>query len=224
MSDHEPSNVDVFLRDRSKDLRRIARATKGDLDLDELMNEAWLMAMEIGARRESPIDFADLDDQEQVLTWLYVRLVKRGEKQSRYAVRLDEGFRDDGGEEIENTLLRLLAAPEASDPLVLLQTTEEQKTYLNLVRSSFSQATAYVLVLLKMGRNELADFLAIGRGTLASRIHRAANWFKFQPSMFDGIEFIDEDFMPTRGRERAVRRPAAYVRRTFDLWPSQAWT
>ena len=223
MVDYEPAHIEIFLEDRSADLKRIARSTKGDASFEELGSEAWLIALKIGERRGFATDFADLDDQEQVLAWLYKRFVDYADKRMHYAARLDDDSEDEEGSSVGSVLARLLAAPEASDPLILLQTTEEQKDYLAMVRSRYSQATAYVLLLLRLGRDELAAYLLIGRATLANRIRRAADWFGVQPSMFDGIEVIDEDFMPAPGRPRPAKKPPGYVRRSWDLWPSNAW-
>lgn len=219
----EPLHIEIFLKDRSADLKRIARGTEGEVSFEDLCSEAWIIAHKIAARRGSPIDFADLDDQETVLTWLSKEFIGYADKRMRYAERLDQESTNDDGKTVENALKRLLVAPEASDPLVLLQTTEEQRDYLAMVRSSYSQATAYVLLLLRIGREGLAAHLRIGRGTLVRRILRAAGWFRIQPSMFDGIEAIDEDFVPAPGRERPAKKPPQYERRNWGLWPTNAW-
>jgi hypothetical protein len=89
MMDISFTAIAKFFQERSSDLRRIVRATRGDVELGDVESEAWLVAADLGRKRGYPIDFADRQDQETLLGTLYNRLVKFAEKHLRHAVKLD---------------------------------------------------------------------------------------------------------------------------------------
>lgn len=217
-----PSHIEVFLKDRIRDLKRIAARTKGEFTFEDLGSEAWLIAGKLADRRGYAVDFRDVDDQEQVLAWLYKRFVAYADKTLRKAQRLDLETENEDGRKVLNALANLLSAPETTDPLVFLQTQEDEIDYADLVRVSYSQASAYVVLLVRFGRNELATYLSITHSTLVRRIHRAVAWRRTQPSIFDGIATIDNSFMPARGREKTplTTRWVRILRSSWELWPS----
>lgn len=46
-----------FLTQRKKDLRRIARHTRGEHQLPDVIDEAWLVACDLAARMGATIEF-----------------------------------------------------------------------------------------------------------------------------------------------------------------------
>ena len=62
--------ISEFLRAQAAALRRIAGATRGDMSVEDVKQEAWLVAADIEQRRGYPVDFGDPDDQASVLKWL----------------------------------------------------------------------------------------------------------------------------------------------------------
>lgn len=74
-----------FVEARKGDLRRIAYATQGELEVGDLINDAWIIAMEIGEGMEEAFDFSNIEHQEHLLAKMYVRLVKYADKTVRYA-------------------------------------------------------------------------------------------------------------------------------------------
>lgn len=202
-----------FLLHRRNDLRRIVRNSLDDLELCEVESEAWLIAKHISGRRNSPLDLHDAADQELLLGSLYARLVKWPGVSVRHALRLDHGPSD--GEDHRPTLASLLRAPHDSDPEFRQVLREERLAFLEVVRGSYSQAAAYVLLLIRVEweLRDLADLLWIGVETLRRRMARCAELAGVQPTLFDGVDQIDPDFEPTR-RMRAslpasVGRPAS---------------
>jgi hypothetical protein len=103
-------------------------------------------------------------------------------------------------------LVSLLRAPHDTDPQIRQILREERREFLEVVRKSYSQAAAYVLLLIRVEweLRDLADLLWIGVETLRKRIARCADLAGMQPTLFDGIDHIDPDFTPTR-RARTVR-------------------
>jgi hypothetical protein len=194
-----------FLQHRRSDLYRIARQTRDRLGLEELASEAWIFAAKIGTRRGRPLDFASPIDQEALLGSLYTRLVKFTGNSVRYAARLDQGWYGDDGEP-GPTLASLLVAPHDSDPQIRQMLQEESESFLAIVCSSYSQAAAYVLLLIRVEwqLRGLAALLRISVETLRKRILYCAELAAVQTSLFDGIEVIDRDFAPTR-RLRLMR-------------------
>ena len=199
----------TFLETRRGDLRRIAAQTRGELSVDELASESWLVAIEIGQRRQWPFDFADEDDQDTLFAWMHNRFVKYAEKAVRYAIRLDRDWDNEDGERAGATLARLLTAPLQSDPQVAQQAHEEQHELFSIVRHSYSEAAAYVLLLIRVDWHieDLAALLWVGLSALRQRLKKAGLLARVQPSLFDGIDVIDSDFT-LRQRAGPARRAA----------------
>ena len=195
-----------FLEIRRSDLRRIAARTRGELSADELMSEAWLMAIEIGQRRGWGFDFSDEDDQDTLLAWMHNRFVKYAEKAVRNAVRLDRGWDSEDGERTGAALARLLTAPRDTDPQIRQQRLEEHDELMSIVERSYSEAVAYMLLLIRVDWHleDLAELLAVSREALKSRLRSVGLRARIQPTLFDGIDRIDPEFRPMR-RIRRIR-------------------
>lgn len=199
--------ISEFLTDRAAALRRIAGATHGDMSVEDVKQEAWLVAADIEQRRGYPIDFRDPDDQETVLKWLYCRLAKFAEKQMRRALRIDKDWDREDADIAVSALARLLTSPLDSDPLVRLQQAEDADDYLKIVQHSYSEASAYVLLLIRFDWDveALASDLRVAVQTLRKRLKSCGIRAKVQPSLFDGLAVIDPTFEPRRARRFLVR-------------------
>lgn len=193
-----------FLRCRRNDLRRIVRQSLDRMEMHELESEAWLAAQMLSDRGDRALDFRDAADQDALLGRLYAQLVKWSGVSVRHASRLDHGPSDD--DDHRSALASLLRAPHDTDPEIRQILREERREFLKIVRASYSQAAAYVLLLIRVEweLRDLADLLWIGVDTLRKRMARCAELSTVQPTLFDGIAHIDPDFTPTR-RIRAVR-------------------
>lgn len=200
--------ISEFLRTQAVALRRIAGATRGEMSVEDVKQEAWLVAADIEQRRGYPVDFGDPDDQESVLKWLYCKLVKFAEKQMRHAVRIDRDWDQEDAEVAASALARLLTSPLDSDPLVRLQQAEDEVDYTEVVRHSYSEASAYVLLLIRFDWDveALAADLRVAVQTLRKHLKLCGIRAKVQPSLFDGLAVVDPAFEPRRARRFSIRR------------------
>lgn len=192
-----------FLQDKIADFRRIVRQARGEVELEDLQNSAWIIAAEMAEKQQRQINFADADDQDRVLATLYGRSVKGGDRATRYAVRLDQ--KKEGADEDLPPLIEMLPGPVNADPLQSLLEQEELTGNLAVLdealAATFSQAVAYAISLEKFQDIEsLGAFLALTKASLTQRISRAAYSVRIQSSLFDGIERISRSFMPKAGR------------------------
>lgn len=201
-----------FLYQRRDDLRRIIRNSLDHLELAEVESEAWVAAQGLSDRLNRALDFRDSADQEALLGRLYAQIVKWTGISVRNHGKRDRSLDD---EDRGPVLANLLRAPHDTDPEIRQILREERREFLKVVRASYSQAAAYVLLLIRMEWElcDLASLLWIGVATLRARIARCAELSSVQPTLFDGIDHIDPDFAPTR-RMRAPQlarlgRPAS---------------
>ena len=203
-----------FLENRRGDLRRTAARTAGEMSVDDMTSESWLLAIEIGQSRGWDFDFRDQDDQDTLMAWLHNRFVKYAEKAVRYAVRLDRNWDNDDGEQTGAAIARLLTAPLDTDPQIRQQALEDQEDLIALIQRSYSEATAYVLLLVRVDWHleDLAELLQIGRDALKRRLRVSGLLARVQPGLFDGIDKIDPSFEPRRKIGWARRAP-----RSLDL-------
>lgn len=209
-----------FMKGRRKDLGRIAHATQGEMEVDDLIQEAWIIAAEVADDLGEPFDFANPDHQDKLLAWMYARFVKFADKTVRYATKLDRGWDDDSEQTAGKAIASLLSGPESDDPLVRELIENQAAELMERVRASYSQAAAYVILLARVEWDvgDLADLLWVCRETARRRLERAARHAAIQPSCFDGVEAIPEDFAPWRRRWWAGYR---YVtpEGQFMFWP-----
>lgn len=197
-----------FFKFRVKDLKRIAYGAQENLQLSDVESEAWLEAQKLEASRGAPVNFLDRGDQDHLLARLYNRLVKYANKTLRYAVSLDADWDREENTSFGATLARMLAAPAGSDPQSVLDDSDEELIVAEAVQNSYSEASAYVLLLARFDWNatELAADLRIALTTLRLRVRVAGLKVKIQDSLFDRIEQIKPDFSPTTWAPRAVHQ------------------
>jgi hypothetical protein len=197
---------DEFLKKMKANFQRIARATQHEKTIEELQSDAWIAAHEMGEKRGREIDFSDPADQNLILGAVRVRNVWRSEKHMWYATSIDETSEDEDGA-AANPWANRLQATEDSDPLISLLRHESAIDTKAMLADSYSQAAAYVMVFVrfKNDRQAVCTYLVVSDGTLARRVNVAADTVRVQPSLFDRIERIEEDFMPPRGRQYAVK-------------------
>jgi hypothetical protein len=206
---------EAFIKGALANLRRIAAATRNEKTIEDLQQDAFLIACEIGEKRGREIDFLDEVDQSLVLRYLNHRSVKRGDWKFRRAERIDATQVDDDGELVNWS--RELVAPETSDPLLQIEASQSQSQLERMLSSSYSQATAYVVTFLHFGgdRSSVASYLAVTIDALNSRLRRAEAVVKIQPSLFDLIERIPASFMPQKG--------TTYLARLEDSRSGEQW-
>lgn len=143
-------------------------------------------------KRGFAVDFLNTDDQEQLLSWLDVRLVRYADKSVRYAVKLDRDWDSEDADSAAGALARLLTAPDQFDPMALVQ-------------YSYSQASAYVILLHRIDWDlaDLADHLSVVVATLRTRVCASGARMANQPSPFDRINTVELNFSPKLGKRYA---------------------
>lgn len=179
-----------FKRQRAAALGRIAKATRGTHDAQDMESEAWFTARKIGEKRGYRVDLFDPIEQEIVLGWLYKRFVTFVNGKRKESID-QEPTGDESG-----TWRECLAAPEETNPLTqLLQLDEDAAQALPM--KGFSEFSAYMILLKRceMRPAKLADYLAVSFQTLCAKIQRAQDWAAHQPSLFDGLENVDRAFV-----------------------------
>jgi len=96
---------------------------------------------------------------------------------------------------------------------------EDHQQQLEMVQTSYSEASAYTLLLIEWSwdfKGLAADLLLGSTRTLRTRVARAADKKLRQPSLFDGIERIDPRFRPIRSR--GTNRAMKVLRDWFSRW------
>ncbi|WP_374590350.1 hypothetical protein [Aquabacterium sp.] len=214
-----------FLDSRRKDLRRIAAQTCGECMIDDVCSEAWLVADEISRKRGFAVDFLNTDDQEQLLSWLYVRLVRYADKSVRYAVKLDRDWDSEDADSAAGALARLLTAPEQFDPLKRLIEEENRFDPMALIQYSYSQASAYVILLHRFDWDlaNLADHLRVVVATLRTKVCASGAWMANQPSLFDRINTVELDFSPRLAKRYAPGKNVESSQAQL-AWCTPDWT
>lgn len=210
------SPIEIFYRDCIDGLKRVVRDARGDASLDDVKNEAWIVAHDLAAKG-NPLDLTSPIDQDSMIGKLYCKFVLPMRTCIGFALRLDKDWDkgdDDAGPRLGNTV----KGPELSDPARALEEREVPTVLEASCRRSYSQATAYAICLHRWpDASSLARYLAIKLETLNARIRYWRAWIAYQPSLFDGIEQVVPDFTPLAGVPLA---PADDVRYDGE---QQAW-
>lgn len=192
------SPLDHFFRDCIAALRRIVGAARGDLTLDDVKNEAWLLTTEL-EHKGLALDLNDESGRNSLIGRLYTRLVKPMRTQVGFALRLDKNWDDEAAGGVR--LADVLSDPEAKDPLQQLESREAFSPLELACLESYSQATAYAVCLYhRPDESALATYLCITRDTLQDRVRRSRLVVTVQSSLFDRLERFPIDFCPVRGR------------------------
>lgn len=203
-----------FFGDCKSDLMRIVRATRGELEEGDVQNTAYEIAVEIQSQRGKAFDFDAEADRSQLLKWTYARLVKFADKHLRFAISLDEEPDEERPTQAA-IIARGIKAHESSDPAVLLERAQLEWEAEEALLERYSELVAYLLLFRRFDtRKRLAAVLQITGWALRYRVRRAEHRSKFA-SLFDGVERIDVDFLPTIARRGTA--PAA-VHLSGEQW------
>lgn len=188
----------VFLPNRHMDFLRLARGTKGEMSADDFRSESFLMAIKIAERQNRALNFACPLDQDLILGALYNKFVRRLDRIYRTALRVDQQEEHEDG----SSWFLQLPGSASLDPLIALVQKEEKLTVAKILQSSFSQASAYVVVFFNFDddRERIASYFAIVKRTLKRRMNRADEVVRRQASLFDKKEKIRKSFMPRPGK------------------------
>lgn len=192
------SSLEQFFKECLSSLKRIVRAARGDVTLEDVQNEAWALSAELEARGQ-PLDLREAKDRDSLIGKLYGRMVSPLRTRVGFAVRLDKNWDDESGDGMR--LVDVISAPEMADPLRQLEERQALTPVEVACRESYSQATAYAVCLYRWPDEfSLAKYLCITRDTLRDRVGRCRMVVSLQPTLFDRVERFPEDFCPAPGR------------------------
>lgn len=174
MSANGPSGFETFLERHAPDILRISRASKGEWRVDDIRNEAWLLAFDIGEKRGQPLDMGDEEDASLLIRHLYNRCVKYTELVVRKAQRLDHA--DRGDEERErHWLADRLVADDGAHPLSLLEALESVTEIREAPDPYHSTASGWAWLMRRFGQRmaDVANFLLISPSWCYACLRRA---------------------------------------------------
>lgn len=204
-----------FADQKKKDLRRIARHTRGEYQFEGVVNEAWIMAASMQSATGGPLDLSDPGSQERLLSHLYQELVRYSEQTVRRAVRLDHApcGSDDGGD--AHPLAYSLVANDGSDPLSELLDQEVAAEQALALDGHGSLAAAYVQLLRRFDNRMLAfaEHLRIS-SSYAYRCCAQARWLAAHLKHIPVPAL--EHFLPGPWRSFRLRRSPVQLAFDFD--------
>ncbi|KVU85011.1 hypothetical protein WL38_25825 [Burkholderia ubonensis] len=220
---HDASFFDRLIAPMLRHLRHIARLTQGEHTVDDLKSEAWIIAEEIKAERGSAIEPDDADLQESVVARLHKMFGRFVNRAMRFAARLDQEDRDDDGDFRENSIAARVAGPTHYEPHAAFERNQEIEETALVIASQFSEAVAYFHMFDQFDGDNvaLARHFAIKTVALQTRLTRAQDIARRQPSAFDGITTIPPDFIARRGVWRRRKAPVRFRRVCASVRPAQ---
>lgn len=181
--------LQLFLLKAKSRLERIARSTGLGTKAVDLYGEVWIAICTLQERLNRELDLFQAQDEDRIFSFVYSRLRRQQDWKLHYADSLD--FDDGDGLRLSERI-----ADTRSDEV------REQAENYNVLASTYSEAFAYTVALSNF-RNEhalLANHLAIALPTLRTRMRRLNEQAGRQPSLFDGKQHMDENFVPLPGR------------------------
>lgn len=213
--------LDRLLAPMLGQLRRIVSAARGECSLDELKAEAWIAAETWRQENDTSAEPEDGRLQENVLLGLWRSFGRFANRAIRSAFRLDLEDVGRDGEPATNAIAAALAAPESYEPEKLLESLQDEAENTQRQTARFAEAVAWVRTLQQFDCDlaAVARHLSVSVGTLKRRLEQAQLCVGCQPSMFDGITSIPDDFRPrevmlmrSRCRGVAMRRICRHAR------------
>ena len=213
--------LDRLLAPMLGQLLRIVSAARGECSLDELKAEAWIAAETWRQENDTSAEPEDRRLQENVLLGLWRLFGRFANRTMRTAFRLDLEVVGRDGEPATNAIAAALAAPESYEPEKLLESLQDGVTNNSRLATRFAEAVAWLSTLEHFDHDlpAIACYLSIPVATLKRRLDRAEHCAACQPSMFDGITAIPDDFrpkrvmlVPRRFRRQAMRHICHHVR------------
>jgi hypothetical protein len=203
-----------FIIQRKKDLQRIAGATRKEHQLEDVINQAWVMAYELAIKEGSRWVLSDEAGQHQLLSHLYQALVRYTERNVRHAVRLNHPSKGES-EGDTHPLAHMLVADDGRDVLNDLVERDAKQEREAALAAHGSRAVAYVYLLRRFDNkmSGVANHLRISRSH-AYRCYADAKFMAIHMKHIPTPEL--ERFAPGPWRSFRLRRPQAQLEFTFD--------
>lgn len=152
-----------FITKRKRDLQRIASHTRGEYQVSDIQNEAWIISLDLQESKGIPIDFLNSRYQDLLLSHLYQRFVRYADHHVRYAIRFDHAPQNDGWQDESHWLMRTLVGDDGRHPLSELLEREATSGRDAEPDCHHSLAAAYVYLLRHFDNrmHDVADYLLI---------------------------------------------------------------
>lgn len=213
-----------FVARRKADLERIRRSTRNEHEFTDIINEAWLMASELGARKGVAINFTDESFQNLLISYLYQHLVRYTEQNIRHAARLEHTAPGDGQDGEPHPLMRTLISDDGRHPLTTLIEQEETSTQPIETNINHSLAGAYVRLLRHFGNRmrAVANHLLISESYAYRRCAHARFLVACQKPV--PLPMMEEDFIPGPWRRFRLRRTPTQLAFDFDNELPLGWS
>ena len=212
-----------FLQRRARDLDDIAHRSRGELMPDEVRNEAWIQAFELG------VELGRALDPEGTADALLLQRVRRHFNRMRRGSRGARSFDQPLGGPDGPTYADLLPIDDGAHPLSLLEAIEDHVVEAELPGPRHSEVAAWHWLALRFDRrmSDLAAYLLISVSWCHTRRRRArrragAQW-PLPQGLPDDVTTADGVLRPWR-RFKLPPRPRSTARQLgFDYWsrPSQ---
>jgi hypothetical protein len=103
-----------------RDLQRIARHTRGEHQLSDVINEAWMLGESLPLDAGTSDKFSNPAFQDMLLRHLYQSLVRYTEQNIRLAVRIDHAPGGADSPDAAHPLMNTLVSDGGRDPLAEL--------------------------------------------------------------------------------------------------------
>jgi len=210
-----------FIDRHAADFRRIAGASRGEWKAEDVRNEAWLLAFDLGESRGHPLDLDDLEDADLLVRYLHNHCVKYTERVVRHAVRLDHAASGDD-ERGDHWLNDHLAANGGMHPLSLLEAMESRSSEQRHPDAYHSPAAGWVWLVSRFDNRmaAVASFLLISASWCRDRYRKARHDADTQWPLPHGLSLGDDDtaIRPWRKFKLPEREPGVPGQLSLDYW------
>jgi len=211
MSPVTDNDFQQFCTQQTAALRRIARATRGEHDLNDVINAAWLLAQELARKTQTPVLFADASYQQFLISRLYQQLVRYTDRKIRGSLRLEYSSTPDD----DPPLSERLADKDGDHPLNALIRNEEQAAALTEADVPDTAIKGYVRLLA-----HFRSMRAVARHLLISVSYayqcKAAALRKTHVQPPVPTRMMEADFLPGPWRKRRFQRVPRQFAFDFD--------
>lgn len=212
----------AFLQRHDGALRDIVRWARGECTVDDVRNQAWLEAFELGEQLARPLDL-EAGDAALLLQRLR-RHFDRAQRDARRERSLDRPL---GGHPDGPTYADILPGDDGEHPLSLLEALETPESEVRPRNPYQSEVAAWGCLVARLGRTSaIAEFLLISPSWCRICRRRASERIVGQWPLPHGLRVEDDDhenaLRPWRRFKLPPRPRAARDQLPLDYWSRPA--
>lgn len=212
-----------FLDAHAANIRAISGATRGEWKPDDVRQQAWLLAVDLGDKHGRPLDLDDASDASLLVRSLYNHCTKYTERIVRHAHKLDHAAPGDD-ERGHHWLFDQLVADGGEHPASLLEALESTQPEPPAPNPYHSPAAGWAGVMRRFDNRIalVADFLLIS-SSWCGRCYRRALWLAETQSPLPDLRNEgdpDEALRAWRSFRLPARAPAGPLdgQPALDFW------